>query len=144
LPPLVHPAASLRGSAFEQLEDNMRYFLLDRRLRRALRSTPVIACLWPAMVMSVGHAQEAIGPSGTVRVDYALFRLTLLPDGGVTTASAPLQVEGQDGRATVKAGRYTVSHWEIEARDRTGRTWKLAGEKLPHPIEVRAGDETRL
>jgi peroxiredoxin len=52
------------------------------------------------------------------------------------------QVKGQNGRAELPPGSYTVMRWVAEAKDTAGRRWEARGGLMPRPLEVRSGQET--
>jgi len=123
--------------------------------RRGMTAAVAVFCLWAASPVGaaaypperseafrVPRATKAVRPApaatGTLRLDYDDFEVTLLSEKGKRSLS------GKNGRAVLPAGSYTLLAWTVRARGADGRVWQARGGMGIDDVVIRPGRTTRL
>jgi hypothetical protein len=91
-----------------------------------------------ALALATAGCRASARDLGVLRAETPVFQLVLNSLGGVR------EVRGGGGRASLRAGTYTVMRWTAEAADGKGRRWEVRGGMWPQPIRVVAGKTTSL
>jgi peroxiredoxin len=92
----------------------------------------------PAAATGRAGKKASSAKTGTLRLDYADFDLTLLGPAGERSVS------GHSGQVVLPAATYTLMAWTLRARGADGRLWQARGGMGVDDLVIQPGRVTRL